>query len=372
MANAAQLCGQCHGNLRFGDTDHQVYNGWLSCKHANTQVDVAGELSQSHPGESPSDVIAGEDCIACHAPTAVLANGGMTEAQALGYFFTTNNGLFTCATTTTNTADWPHVECVACHDPHDAGKFSYFNSTTLQYQVMTNADQLCGQCHGNLRFPDTDHLSYNINAGTGGIGVPDQQTMPGAGCTDCHMYASDVDGSNSKMFRGHTWAISVPEADGTSTTSCSVCHPGADPSAAAAAVQLFQQQFQAFDATAGASVARATAAMQTAQNTNATLLGMLAEAQHNLTYAESDEGGGFHNFAYLMDLLNDANAKALSFPIVDAVVKGRTVTISWTGLGTLQAADAITGPWHDISGATNPMTVTQTPERPQQFYRLRP
>jgi hypothetical protein len=36
------------------------------------------------------------------------------------------------------------------------------------------------------------------------------------------------------------------------------------------------------------------------------LLDKLKEAQFNLTYAESDESGGFHNNTYLMALLNDA------------------------------------------------------------------
>ena len=371
MTNTAQLCGQCHGNLHFGDTDHQIYKGWTMSKHANTQLDVATEISQSHPGESPGDVVQGENCIACHAPTAVLANGGMSEGQALGYFFTTNNnGLFTGTTTVTNATDWPHVDCAACHDPHDAGKFSYFNSATKQYQVFTNSAQLCGQCHGNLRFPDTDHLSYNLLAGTGGIGVSNQQLMGGVTCTDCHMYRSDVDGSNSKMFGGHTWAITVGETGGSNTMSCLVCHTGADETAANAIVNLFQRQFQAHDATAEASVARAAPHMQAVQNTN--LLAAFFEAQHNLAYAESDESGGFHNFTYLMSLLDDANAQALSFPILDTAVQGSNVVIAWTGAGTLQSADSITGPWHDVSGATNPMVIGSTIQSRRQFYRLRP
>src|SRR5215471_10319605 len=47
---------------------------WALSVHANTQTDVATELSQSHPGETPDAVTQDEDCIACHAPTAVLAN----------------------------------------------------------------------------------------------------------------------------------------------------------------------------------------------------------------------------------------------------------------------------------------------------------
>jgi hypothetical protein len=142
------------------------------------------------------------------------------------------------------------------------------------------------------------------------------------------------------------------------------------PDAVAAVVQLFQRQYQAMDGTASASVARAATAMQGVQNP--TLLAMLNEAQFNLTYAESDESGGFHNFAYLMGLLNDANAKALSFPILDVAAQGQTVRISWRGAGSLQAADSPIGPWRDVVNASNPMTVTQTAQQRQQFYRLRP
>jgi hypothetical protein len=37
-----------------------------------------------------------------------------------------------------------------------------------------------------------------------------------------------------------------------------------------------------------------------------------------------------------------------------------TITVSWTGGGTLQAAPAVTGPWTDVPGATSPYTLTPT------------
>ncbi len=367
---ASALCGQCHGNLHFAGTDHRIYNAWTNSGHAHTQTDVAGELSQSHAGQTPAAVTTGEDCVACHAPTAVLANGGMTEGQALGYFFTITNGQFTAGTVSAHGSEWPAVACTACHDPHDPKKPSYFNSATGQYQVMTNAAQLCGQCHGNLRFPGTDHLSYNILAGTGGVGVTNQQTMAGVTCTDCHMYTSAADPSNSKSFHGHTWAIAVAEPDGSSTTSCTVCHTNMDTTAALAQIASWKADFQALNATVQANVARAAAVAQGSQNP--TWLAALQEAQHNLTYAESDESGGFHNHGYLMALLNDANAKALALPVLTAAVQGTSVVISWTGAGTLQAAAAPTGGWHDVPNATNPLVIPATGQAQQQFYRLRP
>ena len=312
MDNASKLCGKCHGNSRFADTDHRTYNAWTTSKHSNTQADVAGELSEERGGQTPDEVLHGEDpedCIACHAPTAVLANGGMSETQALSYFFTTTGGKFTGNTAPDHSSEWPNVSCTACHDQHNPGKPSYFNSSTKKHEPVKNAGELCGQCHGNLRFPDTDHLSYNILSGTGGIGVPDQKTMPGVTCTDCHMFVSDADGSNSATFHGHTWAITVKEADGKGTTSCTRCHANIDTAGANAAIAERKSSFQTLEAIAQKNVAAATEAMKGVENK--ALQDKLEEARHNLDYAESDESGGFHNHKYLMLLLKDASDKAL-------------------------------------------------------------
>jgi hypothetical protein len=221
-----------------------------------------------------------------------------------------------------------------------------------------------------LRFPDTDHLSYNILKGTGGIGVPDQQLMPEVSCTDCHMHSSGVDGSNSKSFSGHSWAITVAELGGQSTISCILCHTNGDPAFINLLIDSWKSEFQSLDATVSANVARATAAMQSVPSP--TLRASLAEAQHNLTYAESDESGGFHNHGYLMALLRDANQKALSIPLLNATQQGSTFVISWTGPGTLQAASSMGGPWQDVPSATNPMVLVPVAQKQQQFFRLRP
>ena len=173
---------------------------------------------------------------------------------------------------------------------------------------MKNSNEFCGQCHGNLRFPDTDHLSYNINAGTGGMGVADQQMTPNVACTDCHMYVSDVDGSDSAMLGGHTWAITVKEANGQATTSCTHCHAEMDTSKSEAIIKQFKSEFQALDAKVQTMVDKASQVMTGV--TKPDLLAKLKEAQFNLTYAESDESGGFHNHTYLMALLNDSRQRA--------------------------------------------------------------
>jgi hypothetical protein len=175
---------------------------------------------------------------------------------------------------------------------------------------MKNADELCGQCHGNLRFPGTDHLSYNILRGEGGIGVRPWQTMAGTPCTGCHMFVSAVGGSNSAQLAGHSLTIDVREPNGKVTSSCvqSKCHANWTPQQADAAIAANKSDYSVLDTIAQKSVGAATEAMKGVGDK--TLQAELAEAQHNLQLAESDESGGFHNNVYLMELLKDANEKA--------------------------------------------------------------
>jgi len=48
--------------------------------------------------------------------------------------------------------------------------------------------------------------------------------------------------------------------------------------------------------------------------------------------------------------------------------RGRLI-ISWESCGILEEADAVTGPWTTINGATSPYSVTIGPDK--KFYRLR-
>lgn len=304
--STSELCGQCHGDLRFADTDHLTYNAWAESKHSVTQDDVASELAEERTAQTPQEVVQGDDaenCVACHAPTAVLANGGMTEVNALAYFFGTTDGKFTADTAAINTSEWPDVTCVACHDPHTPKKPAYFNSSTGEYDSVTDTSKLCGQCHGNLRFADTDHKSYNIIQGTGGVGVADKITMPGATCTSCHMYSSDEEDSNSTMYHGHSFAVIVTEADGSKTASCTQCHADLDADQSALDITNYKNEFQTLLLDVQQAVSDAEDVAQAGD-------ARLAEAKSNLEYAESDESGGVHNHKYLMDLLNDALTRA--------------------------------------------------------------
>lgn len=316
VANSTELCGQCHGSLRFSDTDHLTMNAWKTSKHGHGgQADVASELSTEDVGKTPAEVIADENCIACHAPASVM-NNNLTEADALGNFFTTTDGKFTSSTAPQDTSNYPQVACVTCHNPHKPGVRSYFNSSTKKYEVMSSAQELCGQCHGNLRFADTDHLSYNIEKGTGGQGIANKVTMPGVQCVNCHMHVGTVDDSNSAMFRGHTWKIFVKEADGSVSASCTVCHSTMTASAATDTINSWKAEFVKLDSTANDKVNKAAAKL--ANSTDSTKIKLLAEAQFNLTYAESDESGGVHNHLYTQALVKDAINKA------DQIITGIT------------------------------------------------
>jgi len=303
-----ELCGQCHGNLKFADTDHRIYNAWQMSKHGHKgQADLAGELAAGHAGETPDQVISGEDCIACHAPTSVNLKNGMTEGQALGNFFSTLNGSFNSTTIPADTLNWPNVSCITCHDPHNPNAISYFNSTTKTYTVMNSSNELCGQCHGNLRFQDTDHLSYNIESGTGGKGIPDVRSM-NANCVDCHMYNDGVDGSNSTMFKGHSWSVFVKESDGSFSASCTKCHANLSANSSMAYVTKWKGEFQSLDSLAQAKVAVAQSMLT--GSTDSVRIKSLQAAISNMIYAESDESGGVHNNLYSNLLLNSAIEKA--------------------------------------------------------------
>jgi len=138
--------------------------------------------------------------------------------------------------------------------------------------------------------------------------VPNQVTMPGATCVSCHMVKTDIDGTNSLMYKGHTWSNFIKEPDGTTVASCSSCHPDMLVTGAQALVEVWKQEYNTLDSIADAKVTAADTVVLA--GTDTTKVRYLAEAHFNLQYAESDESGGFHNHKYLVALLNDAASKA--------------------------------------------------------------
>ncbi len=310
------LCGQCHGTLHFSDTDHRVYEAWKMSKHGHGgQANVGGELAANDTGRTPTEIVQDEDCIGCHAPTSVVVSTSsgpslITEGQALAKFYTTSGGKITSSTVAQDTTEWPDVSCITCHAPHNPGAISYVNSSAGKYDVMSSPDSLCGQCHGNLRFPGTDHISYNFQKGQGGTGVQSQVAMSGQPtCIDCHMHKSVTDGLNSTMYKGHSWQVFVKEPDGSTTASCTTCHATMSADSSMAIVASWKSQFAQLDSTAEADVALADTFMTTHPD-DTLKTAYLAEASQNMVVAEDDESGGVHNHGYSAALLNDAIAKS--------------------------------------------------------------
>jgi hypothetical protein len=71
------------------------------------------------------------------------------------------------------------------------------------------------------------------------------------------------------------------------------------------------------------------------------------------TVAEPGGGGGTPTLAFT-GIVRNANG---------------SITLTWTGGGTLQTSPSINGPWTDVAGAVSPLTVT--PDQASQFARLR-
>ncbi len=75
--------------------------------------------------------------------------------------------------------------------------------------------------------------------------------------------------------------------------------------------------------------------------------------------------------AFVPAVIGRMEAPAAEKPRITRIVANAegTITVEWTGGGTLQAAISILGPWQDVAGATSPYTFT--PEAPVMFGRIR-
>ncbi len=369
MPSASVLCSQCHGNARHPNSGQRLYNAWNTSAHRLSQESVAQGLRQNYAGQTPEQVLATENCIACHAPRASL---GWSEPMALRMFFTSSNGVFTADTVAANTNSWSGVDCNSCHDPHSPG-VAYFNSTTQLYEPVASAEELCGQCHGTLQFANSRYRSYDIIKQIGGVGVTNQQVMASVTCMDCHMHANATAGSNSKEFHGHGWAVTVKESDGSTTTSCTHCHPSISTYVADAIITAWKNEFQWSAATAQTNVANAFALF--GGSPDAAIQAALAEAQQNLALALADESGGVHNHTFSMALVQAANSRVLALgvppaPTLSATKFGASVQINWSG-GTLQQSSLPTGTWDDLTNASNPLLLPPEIQSTQQFFRLK-
>jgi hypothetical protein len=91
--------------------------------------------------------------------------------------------------------------------------------------------------------------------------------------------------------------------------------------------------------------------------------GITGVSEVNLTAGKA--GGYFSTVCGLQIIVGE---KPVEIRLTIAKAGEAGVTIAWTGTGKLQAADAVGGPYQDVTNATNPYTVSASATR--RFYRV--
>lgn len=98
--------------------------------------------------------------------------------------------------------------------------------------------------------------------------------------------------------------------------------------------------------------------------------GAVARANLEWFSVKTDETKILVNDTSNPDSLRTFRARSNPRPIMNApTLSSGNVTISWTGVGTLEEATAITGPWSDSANQNNPQVVPAT--GPRKFFRIR-
>lgn len=94
---------------------------------------------------------------------------------------------------------------------------------------------------------------------------------------------------------------------------------------------------------------------------------------YNVNYDGGTASGGAGSGVWVYNNVIIGTAAAdVGFPPVVQVAIGRignSVTVSWTGSGTLQTAPTTTGPWTDSANQSNPQTMDAT--NSAEFFRVR-
>jgi len=76
------------------------------------------------------------------------------------------------------------------------------------------------------------------------------------------------------------------------------------------------------------------------------------------------------DFDYLVFVPQNAGPAAPKFGTVTINANG-SISIQWTGTGTLQTATSVTGPWTDVTGATSPFNYTPPAGETMRFVRIK-
>lgn len=70
------------------------------------------------------------------------------------------------------------------------------------------------------------------------------------------------------------------------------------------------------------------------------------------------------------DAASKTNSDWVTVPTLTITTTGSQTTLSWTGGGTLESANQLTGPYLPIADAANPYTINSFADNPSQYFRV--
>ncbi|MFQ6053326.1 MAG: ammonia-forming cytochrome c nitrite reductase subunit c552, partial [Candidatus Bathyarchaeia archaeon] len=181
------------------------------------------------------------------------------------------------------------VECFICHDPH--------GPTGNENNLISPQAELCALCH---------KPQEKMNAGMGGVGVPEMPWVMEDMCVNCHMPSVGLDYKGDPGDgRSHTWTVLYPaEASehGVYASSCSDCH--------ATSEDPLGVRFQTLIDDRRAEIAGIIEALETEMKAvsfdTAAAEQLESQARRNMDMVKHDESSGWHNYYYALSLLNEA------------------------------------------------------------------
>jgi predicted CXXCH cytochrome family protein len=265
----SSFCGACHQSCHglCGDNHHPQYEQWQTSRHANSILDV---------WFAPNGTDA---CMQCHSVDYRLAPAGQKPDM------------------------WSvvaGVDCVACHAPHGSANVG---------QLRLPPRQLCADCHTmGATVPPTSPLQpqAEILHSLGGYrldgqpltapytmhwwGIPDE-------CVQCHVHKEPYGGPDRPVDSGHRFRENM--------RACLPCHSEADATALVAGTHdEFELRLEViapyFDPASPEYINPATLPP--------TQLSRYQRARFNFELVQADRSYGSHNPPYLRALLDQTES----------------------------------------------------------------
>jgi len=202
------------------------------------------------------------------------------------------------------------VTCFACHDPHPA------EDEHMSFQLRMEPEDLCVACHrttSSFGTEEVHHPQKQYREADPVYTAEPSIWMEDVECVECHMYGSGRGTPNEEFKMGHSW---VPHME-----ACMECHSMYEtPEDARAAVDHIQHRFHEaiepamvrLGAEADDGSLTGIKGLKAWAVGNESAAGDLwtdalelaySEAHWDLTFAEHDASGSFHNPQLGMDMV---------------------------------------------------------------------